>query len=205
VGDIENLKPKFYHLYQLEKIAENTLNDSDKYFHKLRFDIESFIIERYKLIPDTFFYLKSRHDTWAFTLIGLNRIFIDHQLIDNDRLENKYRFTLGEELAHYLIHKDIYSKWNSIDERNKIYYSFSDIERNHMENNARALASALLMRKEFVEKKVSELTENINSNSKYILDTLAMKISSKFYVSFTAAKSRLKMLGYHKRLQEYID
>ena len=198
-------KPKLYRLYQIENVAERILKDTDEYFTGYRFDIESFITGKHGLIIDVHYHLKANHDTWAYMLINSNRIFVDNQLIDNDRLEKKFRFTIGEEFAHYLIHRDVFAGCSTLEKRNRRYFSFSEIERKYIENNARALAAALLMPKGMVEDRVSQMLNGIETYSENIIDTLAQQIAHDFDVNFTAARSRLKMLGYHNRLKPDID
>ncbi len=204
MANTENLKIKFYKLFEIERIAQKELSDAGEFYNEYRLDIESFIIKKYNLIPDTFHGLKSNYDTWAFIIKDSNRIFIDNILLDDDRKEKKYRFTLGEELAHYLIHHDIFGNCKSIEERNKIYFSLPEKDRNYIENDARSLSSAILMKKNMVEEIVDQLTLTIDididsMSNEHIVGKLATKMTHYFDINFSAARSRLKMLGYHRR------
>lgn len=205
MADTESPKIKLYRLDELELKAEAILKGSDRFLKSFRFDIESFTISQLRLIPDIHYGLKSNHDTWAYMLKDCPRIFFDDQLINRDNLEKKYRFTIGEEIAHYHLHPKIFASCSSIEERNKIYFSLPNQLRKYIENNARALASALLMHKDIFEKRVSVLLRKINnndtSNVDALLDSLATQLGHDFDVNFTAARSRLKMRGYHKRLE----
>jgi Zn-dependent peptidase ImmA (M78 family) len=204
VANTENQQLKFYRLVELDNVAESVLKEASEYLNDCRFDIESFIVAKYGLIIEPFYGLKSNWDTYAFMLVNSNRIFIDRDLLDADKLEKKYRFTLGEEFAHYLIHKDIYSDCKTIEERIKKEDSFTDNERNRLENNARALASALLMPKRMVEDRVVSLLKDITQDREDVIDYLAKKLSHDFDVNFKAARRRLINLGYDKRLREDI-
>jgi len=200
VADTERPELRFYRLHELEIIAEHELEGTEEYFNSYRCDIESLIIKKYGLIITTHAYLKTNHDTYAYTVVGLNRIFIDSQLMDEDRLEKKYRFTLGEELGHYLIHRNIFSECKNVDERNEIYFSLSEKDRKYLDGDARALGSAVLMPKKMVYKRVIELLPELNTKPTKILDSLATQLAHDFDVNFMPAKIRLEQLGYDRTL-----
>lgn len=205
MADIENLNIRQYRLYELENIAFKILGNSIDFMENYRFDLESFVISKLELVPDIHYRLKSEHDTWAYMLRDCRRIFFDDQLINEDRLAKKYRFTIGEEVAHYILHPKIFADCSSIEERNKKYFALPEIERKNIENNARALASALLMHRNIFEDRVSYLLSQIDSSNwtiDQLIDNLSTALGHDFDVNFSAAKSRLKMLGYHKRLSQ---
>jgi Zn-dependent peptidase ImmA (M78 family) len=136
------------------------------------------------------------------------RIILDDQLTNEDRLAKKYRFTLGEEIAHFFLHPKIFADRCSIEERNSKYFKLPEKERKYIENNARALASALLMHKYIFENRVSYLLSQMDINTSDIgelLDNLSTTLGHDFDVNFSAAKSRLKMLGCHNRLRQDIN
>jgi Zn-dependent peptidase ImmA (M78 family) len=135
----------------------------------------------------------------AFIDTTSKAVFVDADLIDNVQLEKKYRFTLGEELAHLLIHPSIFANCKSVEQRLAIEEELNDIRRDRLENNARALASALLMPeatiRPFVE---SILPKYTDAHGHVLVDELASAISHEYDVNFKPARRRLKLLGYHR-------
>jgi hypothetical protein len=108
---------KDYRLYELERIAAEALRDSERCFKGRRVDIERLVLEKFKLKIETFVDLRRHSDTYAFIDTTGSIVFIDADLMNEDRLEKKYRFTLAEELAHFLIHKQVYAECRSIEDR----------------------------------------------------------------------------------------
>lgn len=70
------------------------------------------------------------------------RVFIDDVLADSERLKNRYRMTVAEELAHVLLHGDVIRGISSIDDFREIQRrpDWPDIER-----DAKRFAAAILM------------------------------------------------------------
>lgn len=132
----------------------------------------------------------------AYTLTKAKRIFIDDKLIDNPRQEKRYRFTLAEELAHFIIHRDIYSDCETIEDRIEVESLLTRQEIWYLETNAKALASAILMPKTTFEARLNSLISdprNITS-----LNTSVNILSHDFDVNPKAAERRLRNLGYYK-------
>jgi Zn-dependent peptidase ImmA (M78 family) len=206
VGDMRKPEIKDYRLYELEKIAKEVIDESIDYIKDYRVDIESLIIGRHGLIVDAFFELNKRHGKLAFMLKDSNRIFIDDWLLDDVKQEKRYRFTLAEEFAHYLIHKDVYGGCKDINERIKLESLFSGSELAYMESNAKALASAILMPKEIFEKRVEfYLTKFKSKESAERVGETAKYLSREFDVNPRAVIRRLKNLGYHTRADLPLD
>jgi len=73
--------------------------------HIIEYIIESGFGIRIDPVP-----LKVQFAVEAFPAIGKNIIYVDIGLMDDERQERRYRFTLAEELAHIILHADIYKK-----------------------------------------------------------------------------------------------
>lgn len=163
-----------------------------------RVDIERLLQTKYEIIIDTHYGLQSKHGVMAYMLTQGKRLFIDFQLLDDIRQEHRYRFTLAEELAHYVIHHKVYKDCSTIDERIEIESLFTGQELYFLETNAKALASAILMPKIIFEGRVNELFSAIGNNPSHTSPIVTI-LSRDFDVSNQAVKRRLKNLGYHKR------
>jgi Zn-dependent peptidase ImmA (M78 family) len=75
----------------------------------------------------------------------------------------------------------------------------TDVRRDRLENNARALASAILMPettvRPFVESQIQKFTDK---HGHVLVDEMASAISHEYDVNFKPARRRLKLLGYHR-------
>lgn len=192
---------KDYRLFELEHVAAAALAGASHCVKSQRVDIERLILEKYQLRIEAFHDLRRRWDTYAFIDTTAKVIFVDAELMDSDRLEKKYRFTLAEELAHFLIHQPVFSHCRSIEDRLALEMRFDDLTRDRLESNARALASALLMPKTTVEPMVEDLaTKLVDDEGHILVEQLITAIGREYDVNFSAAKRRLRNLGYHRRL-----
>ena len=194
-------KVRDYRLYELERIAAEALRDAERCLKDRCLDIERLILEKFKLKIETFVELRQRWDTYAFIDTTGAVIFIDADLMNEARLEKKYRFTLAEELAHFLIHRHLFVDCRTIEGRMKIEEMLDERTRAYMESNAKALASAILMPKVTVEPLVESLAGRLVDGEGHILvDQLVSVLAGAYDVNFQAAKRRMINLGYRQRL-----
>jgi hypothetical protein len=98
-------KVREFRLFELERIAAGALAKGPQCVRDRRVNIERLVQETFGLKIIAFHELSRRWKTYAFIDTTGKAVFVDADLIDNDQLEKKYRFTLGEELAHLLIHR----------------------------------------------------------------------------------------------------
>lgn len=194
-----NGKPeiKDHPLWELERIASSVLDGADSCIVASRVDIERLIQVKYRFIITTHFHL-AEHGIDAFTLIKGKRLFVSFHLLDDPRLDKRYRFTLAEELAHSVIHHNVYKDCTSIEERIERDKQFTRQELYYLETNAKALASAILIPKPIIETRIEELFSTIGTDSRYSIPIITT-LSRDFDVSVPAMKRRLLNLGYHKR------
>ncbi len=164
MADTENPQPKKkkpqihdYPLWQLENIAQDVLKDAEHCIEGYRVDIEQLIETKYKIIIDVHYNLQQKYGVMAYMLLYENRLFVDDKLIDDIRLAKRYRFTLAEELAHFIIHKDVYKNCKDLNERIEMESLLSRQEQWFLETNAKALASAILIPKAHIENRMEQL------------------------------------------------
>ena len=203
MGDTKKPAAKIrdYRLYELERIAADALRDVERCLKGRRVDIERLILEKFKLKIESFADLRRRWDTYAFIDTTSMVIFIDADLMNEIRLEKKYRFTLAEELAHFLIHRYLFADCRTIEGRMKIEEMLDERTRAYMESNAKALASAILMPKATIEPLVESLAGKLVDGEGHILvGQLVSTLASDYDVNFQAAKRRMINLGYRQRL-----
>ena len=91
---------------------------------------------------------------------GRIKIFIDTRHYEEDAFE--YKFTLAEELAHILLHMDFYIGISDVEDYIKKYKSIDDEDYRKYEQQARNLASFLLLpEKEFNKEVIAFIDANI--------------------------------------------
>jgi len=205
VGDIEKRQGKRnipevhdYPLWKLEQIAEDVLKDATFCIQEYRIDIEKLIDQKYEIIIDIHYNLQPKYDVMAYMLTQSKRLFIDDNLFDNPRNAKRYRFTLAEELAHFIIHKDVYKDCKTLNERVGREALLTSREQWYMETNAKALASAILMPKSLIESRVNELLTVIGNSTTHTVSVITI-LSHDCDVNPRAVRRRLINLGYHKR------
>jgi Zn-dependent peptidase ImmA (M78 family) len=200
VADIgKSLKVREFRLFELERIAAAALAKGPQCVRARRVNIERLVQETFGLKIVAFHELSRRWKTYAFIDTTGKVVFVDADLIDNVQMEKKYRFTLGEEFAHLLIHPGIFANCKTIEQRLATEEELSEVRRDRLENNARALASAILMPeatvRPFVESVLAKFTDE---HGHVLVDELASAISHEYDVNFKPARRRLKLLGYHR-------
>ena len=197
-----SIKVRDYRLYELERIAADALRDAGSCIKGRRVDIERLILEKFKLKIESFADLRRRWDAYAFIDTTAKVVFIDAELMNEARLEKKYRFTLAEELAHFLIHRELFVNCHTAEDRLKIEDMLDERTEAHMESNAKALASAILMPKTCVEPLVESLAGKlVDAEGHILVDKLVSELAGEYDVNFQAAKRRMRNLGYRQRLR----
>jgi len=112
-------------------------------------DIELLLERHYDIQIDTV-PLSFDHGIEAYLSISGSKIYIDTGLADSDSQENRYRFTLAEELAHKIIHEPIYADVKDAEDWIKIWKEIPDETFRRLDKNAKELAGIILMpEKEF--------------------------------------------------------
>ncbi|MBU6409064.1 MAG: hypothetical protein KGR98_01635 [Verrucomicrobia bacterium] len=100
MGDTKRpaLKVRDYRLYELDRIAADALRDAKICVKGRRVDIERLILEKFKLKIESFADLRRRWDAYAFIDTTARVIFMDADLMNEERFERKYRRRLGLDL-----------------------------------------------------------------------------------------------------------
>lgn len=196
-------KPKLivreFALWQLERIAADALARAPQCVVGRRVDVERLMQEGFEIQIIAFHELTRRWKTYAFIDTTAKRVFVDADLMDNLAQAKKYRFTLGEELAHKLIHTSLFANCTTVEHRLAIEDALDEVRKARLENNARALASAMLMPEATIRPFVDTvIPEHTDRQGRVCVDKLASAISQEYDVNWRPAKRRLKLLGYHR-------
>lgn len=195
-----SLKVRDFKLWELERVAAGALAKAPQCIKAGRVNIERLLEEGHHVQLIACQELARQWKTYAFTDTKGRYVFVDADLMDDVSEAKKYRFTLAEELAHLLIHTSVFAGCNTINARMAIEDALNDERKDRLENNAKALASMILMPEKFVREFVEGVLPKYTDEHGHVLvDKLGSAISHEFDVNFKPAKRRLKLLGYHRR------
>jgi|WetSurMetagenome_2_1015567.scaffolds.fasta_scaffold09493_6 Zn-dependent peptidase ImmA (M78 family) len=197
---------KFKHLtYEDYKIkAENFLKANPFGIGKIPINIE-LLIEKSGIIIEVMDDLKNDYSVKGFVAKdvkneGKVKIIIDTKHYENDDFE--YKFTLAEELGHILLHMDFYQGIKNVDDYMKIHKSISDDDYRRFEQQARNIASFLLLPQEefndfvleWVKKKIEFLKnfkyESVESFADIISRGISREIVLSYYVIYITILNR---------------
>ena len=137
-------------------------------------------------------------DVDGFTSGDLLNIYVD-EFIYSDRL-GRYRFTLAHEVGHIILHKEIYSKANfrNIKERKDFINSISEKDHGWLEYQAYSFGGLVLVprehlikRTEFYVNRIQEEDISLRENWDVAWDLIAARLAKDFEVSSDVIEKRL--------------
>lgn len=121
-------------------------------------------------------------------------LVIDEDIMD--RRPNLYRFTIGEETGHYVLHRHHFATARTIEDACRVYV---DLREHHevIDRNARWFSSAVLMPRSNIEAAAARYYPAMVqaagfSNPEAIVSTLTSKLAREFSVSCEAMRYRLQ-------------
>jgi Zn-dependent peptidase ImmA (M78 family) len=138
------MKSYLKNLPELQKIGDEILDKYNKDNPYYEVDIDD-IVERCYDIRIEGAPLKWEHGVEGYPCLGGHKIFIDSGLMNDDRQERRYRFTLAEEFAHIILHRDIWKNVNTPEEWAEAWTKLPDDVHNKLDNNAKELAGIILL------------------------------------------------------------
>lgn len=123
---------------------------------------------------------------------GTCAIVVDEDLLDHR--PNRYRFTLGEELGHYVLHGDYLSQVNNVEDAVKLRRRLA--ESRHIDRNARRFAAAVLVPMSTLVPNASRVYSELvrvagTDDHAAILKYMAARLSKLYGVSSEAMSHRL--------------
>lgn len=126
-------------------------------------------------------------------LSGHWTIYFDEALVDN---EARYRFTLAEELAHFLLHKDLISNFKSEEEYFEQYDDIPPTLYGIFDRNAKYLAAKILVPAEHYRDAVMEVVNRklreMPPDYERILSASMHELAGLYAVSWDVLKNRLR-------------
>lgn len=156
--------------------------------------------------------LKLLVDVEAFLSKDLRKIFIDSRGYDNNSYIPRHRFTLAEEVGHFVLHKKIYQQGVTYTSEEEFINDILNMDQDDLdwvEYQARQFAGRLLV-------PLNELEDLIKKNKRlidefyqryygtddvkeFVIEGMSKKICNVFEVSFSVIKYRI----YHENLEHY--
>ncbi|MBI5207763.1 MAG: ImmA/IrrE family metallo-endopeptidase [Candidatus Firestonebacteria bacterium] len=165
------MKSFLKNLSELQQIGDEILEKCNTNNPNYEVDIDM-IVEKYYEIKIESAPLKWEHGIEGYPCLSGRKIFIDSNLMNDDKQERRYRFTLTEEFAHIILHKDLWKDINAPDEWIKKFQELPDDIYKKLDNNAKELAGIILLpRYEFINRAI-EIRNCICNTYKYNLQKL---------------------------------
>ncbi|MCX6553511.1 MAG: ImmA/IrrE family metallo-endopeptidase [Candidatus Aminicenantes bacterium] len=157
-----------------------------------------------KLVP--YPALKEAGDVDALLLGDLKTIIVDSQDYNNDRMQNRIRFSIAHELGHFILHRDLFKGifYTSVNAWIKFMQKIPDDQYAFVEQQAYEFAGRLLVPHERLEKEFQQLIQKAK-NAKFFdwdktgdsaLGYIATPISRIFGVSSDVIEKRLIREGF---------
>lgn len=148
----------------------------------------------------------------AFLSKNLRTIFVDRKAYDNNSYLRRLRFTLAEEVGHYVLHGDIYkhgAKYESEEEFIKDIINMDGSDLHWVEYQARQFAGRLLVPHTELEKQILDNHSNIkefykkydgNDDMKdFVIEGVSKIVCDHFEVSYEVIRARI----YHEKFEHY--
>lgn len=206
-ADPPSLNRRIYSKVELEDLASAFLRKFHKPPDSLPVDIE-LITERdlgIQIIP--FASLQLLYGIEAFITLSRKTIYVDPFLMDLDQNERRYRFTIAEEVAHGIIHQDLFKGIKKPEDYLALYNQLNPETYRWMDRNAKYLAGAILMPGNLFEAKATELFQQLpaspaKSTKLSEIDQIRIiaGLADLFQVSQYSAAIRFSHLGLDRRL-----
>jgi hypothetical protein len=143
---------------------------------------------------------------WNKTLEKYEICIVKRYLDPQKNYSNRYRFTLGEELGHLIMHAEYFKKLNSQDDAIKFYSSLSSEEIQRIDHDARIFAANILMPYSIIWDETKKLVEILKDEKRKFLNYnnfighCAIDLASLFEVSSESMEIRFKTTGIERDL-----
>ncbi|MEW6009571.1 MAG: ImmA/IrrE family metallo-endopeptidase [Candidatus Omnitrophota bacterium] len=188
-------KISFYTPQELETFAEVFLEKFHKPADSLPVEIDTIVEADLDIRILPFSCLEQNYGLHGYLALSLKKIYIDQYIMDEDNFERRYRFTIAEEVAHSLLHKDLFKDVKTPKEYLDALDKISESAHAQMDIDAKRLAEAILMPAVLFRKESLRIATEIGKNNKTGKSSLFSKLADKFNVSIEAVGYRFRHLG----------
>jgi Zn-dependent peptidase ImmA (M78 family) len=194
--DAPSLNPRFYPKTELEVFADEFLQlyNASSVFPV---DIEVIIERDLEISILPFSELKRMYGIEAYLTLSKRNIYVDPFLMDLDQNEKRYRFTLAEEVAHGILHKDLFTGIKTPEDYLALYDKMNPSDYRKMDKDAKYLGAAILMPRSAFQDKAAEYYEELvdGQNAATIQYQMIDKLAEFFHVSEFSTGIRFQELG----------
>ncbi len=185
---------QFYSPQAIEGLAQAIVEKFHKPLNSLPVEIDV-IVERDLEIRIMPFSRLQTYGLHGYLALSLKTIYIDEYLMNEDYCENRYRFTVAEEVGHLLLHKDLFKGVKSPDDYLKALDQITSLQHARMDNDAKHLGEAILMPAEiFRQRALSYSNESPHAGDGKRIEVYN-KLAEDFSVSPDAINFRFMHLG----------
>jgi Zn-dependent peptidase ImmA (M78 family) len=150
--------------------------------------------------------IKDTGDVDALLLGDLKTVIVDYQDYNNDRMQNRIRFSIAHELGHFILHRDKFKDiaHGTIKDWVKFIQHMPDMEYSLIEYQAYEFAGRLLVPYERLEKEFRQSIKKAKDAKFFSFDKtgdaalgfIATPISRIFGVSSEVIERRLRREGF---------
>jgi len=177
--DYSAFKCKWIDQNQLRELADQK---RQKYWPEgiLPVDTTKIIELRLRLEVEPMFDLLSTLDVDAYLKTDLSGIVVDHECYMNDKFLNRLRFSMAHELAHYFLHREIYSSLSlsSPEDWKEFIQNVPESEYEAFEYQANEFAGRFLVPYEKLKSAIMDSIEMLKrSGIEYLLSDSDMVLS----------------------------
>ncbi len=194
-------KIHFYTPQELEAIAEVFLK---KYHHppdSLPVKIYTIAEADLKIEVYPFLGLEREYGLQGYLALSLRRIRIDQRIMDEDRYERRFRFTVAEEIAHLILHKELFEGVETPEDYIDAHDKISERENTRMDMDAKHLAEAILLPTELFTKQTLKFAIASKKNVQLTKEGLFKKLADIFVVSTSVVDYRFWRLGLGRQIE----
>ncbi|MBI4680411.1 MAG: ImmA/IrrE family metallo-endopeptidase [Nitrospirae bacterium] len=195
---MSDLPIKFCTHQELETIAEIFLDAFHKPKDSLPVEIDVIVEADLDIGIYPYSELQERHGLQGYLALSLKKIYVDRNIMDSDLFERRYRFTIAEEVGHYMLHKNIFADVKTPEDYIDAYGRISAKEYAKMDMDAKHLGGAILMPTELFRKESLAYATNTPGLTS---DELFKYLSGVFNVSPLAVYHRFRVLGLSEQIE----
>jgi len=188
-------KIRFYTPQELETFAEIFLEKFYSSGESLPVEIDTIVEADLDIRILPFSCLEQKYGLHGYLALSLKKIYIDQYIMDEESFERRYRFTVAEEVAHSLLHKDLFKDVTTPEEYMVALDKITETEHARMDIDAKRLAEAILMPADLYRKECLKIATEISGKNKSTKSVLFLRLANEFNVSEEAVGYRFRHLG----------
>jgi len=185
---------QFYTLAELEEFAQIFIGKFHNPPDSLPVKIDLITERNLDVSIIDYSMLKEKYGLEAFLALGKKTIYVDQDLMDSDAYENRYRFTIAEEVSHRILHARLFKDVKDVNEYFDTLDKIKQFQLARMDKDAKYLASAILMPTTIFTKLATDYVTELSGRGNVLRYNVVTKLSKVFEVSFETASIRFEQL-----------